>query len=715
MQRFFRFVAILWLSAALPALAQGDPPARVGRLAIIENQVNFRVDRSDQASPAAINWPISSGAVLETGRRGRAEVWIGSTAFRLADDSQAEFTAVDDARIDLRLNAGTLAVSILDRDQVDDVVIATPDGDVRFQTPGRYRIDVFDDHTELSVQAGRAVIDDGRRAVPVAAGQKISRWNDGQEQLDGDWRNDRFDRWVAERENATLGSVSRQHVSPGMTGYADLDAYGDWATAPEYGAVWYPRAVADDWAPYRDGRWAWIAPWGWTWIDQAPWGFAPFHYGRWAIIHGRWGWIPGRLVARPVYAPALVGWVGDAGWQVSFSFGSAPAVGWYPLAPREVYVPAYRYSPTYVRQINISHVHDAQIINRAVRSGQHRPQDHRHMTQALTVVPRNLMREGRPISAAEAMPRRDRQVLDRLPERRHAPDEKWLAPAPQASRPLGTPHRFTEERQDRRNAPPASAPMRAEPVPMDRSVSRPEMNQRPLPMPSRDAERHPNERPAPMAPAVVDTPRRMPRMPDSGNVDQSEQPMRRFDGRREEARPNPAPRPAPEVRQPVAEAASPPARREFPAPERRVEEPQVRPAMPAPQIEREQRREMREMREMQRLERPAPRENMQPEFNRSREMPRPVPESRPQPEMRPAAPPREMAAPRMEPPRVERPRIEQPRIEAPRMEPQRAEPPRMEQRRAEPPRMEARQPAPQPAAPEGNGRQRHRDEERGGR
>ncbi len=110
------FLAALLL-AALPAVAQDDPPARVGRLALVENEVFFRADRSIQPEPATLNWPVSSGAILEAGRRGRAEVWIGSTAYRLGDDSQVEFTVVDDARVDVRVDDGSLAISILDRDQ----------------------------------------------------------------------------------------------------------------------------------------------------------------------------------------------------------------------------------------------------------------------------------------------------------------------------------------------------------------------------------------------------------------------------------------------------------------------------------------------------------------------------------------------------------------------------------------------------------------------
>ena len=186
-----------------------------------------------------------------------------------------------------------------------------------------------------------------------------------------------------------------------MTGYQDLDAHGDWRPEGEYGTVWYPRSVADDWAPYRDGRWAWVAPWGWTWIDQASWGFAPFHYGRWVNINNRWGWAPGRHESRPVYAPALVGWIGNPGWSASFSFGLAPAVGWFPLAPREVYVPAYRYSPNYIRQINVSQVQNVTIIQRAERPGSRENFIYRDRQQAVTVVPANFMREGKRISSGE--------------------------------------------------------------------------------------------------------------------------------------------------------------------------------------------------------------------------------------------------------------------------------------------------------------------------
>ena len=129
--------------------------------------------------------------------------------------------------------------------------------------------------------------------------------------------------------------------------------------------MWFPRTSVPGWAPYHYGHWAYIEPWGYTWVDDEPWGFAPFHYGRWVSYEGAWAWVPapprasGVVYVRPVYAPALVAWVGGPNFAVSIGIGGgsyAPGVnvGWFPLGPREVYVPSYRVSRTYVNNVNIS-------------------------------------------------------------------------------------------------------------------------------------------------------------------------------------------------------------------------------------------------------------------------------------------------------------------------------------------------------------------------
>ena len=65
-----------------------------------------------------------------------------------------------------------------------------------------------------------------------------------------------------------------------------------------------------------------------------------------------WGWVPGPRTIRPVYAPALVAFVGGSGFSISVSSG--PAIGWFPLGPRDVYRPPYRVSSNYFRQVNVS-------------------------------------------------------------------------------------------------------------------------------------------------------------------------------------------------------------------------------------------------------------------------------------------------------------------------------------------------------------------------
>ncbi len=162
---------------------------------------------------------------------------------------------------------------------------------------------------------------------------------------------DEFDQWCSSRDRREDQSQSARYVSREVPGYEDFDQYGRWGNQPGYGQVWMPTTVAAGWAPYHDGHWAWIAPWGWTWVDDAPWGFAPYHYGRWASFGGRWGWIPGPYGVTPIYAPALVAWIGGgrggSGFSLSFSIGTAAAVGWFPLGPREPYFPSYQVSQGY--------------------------------------------------------------------------------------------------------------------------------------------------------------------------------------------------------------------------------------------------------------------------------------------------------------------------------------------------------------------------------
>ena len=198
-------------------------------------------------------------------------------------------------------------------DPEDTLEIDTPAGAVSLLQPGLYRLDVNEagDSTIITVRQGEADMANGTTDVMVTRSQSaIVSLDSAQPDVKPAVRIDEFEDWCLARDRRTDNVQATRYVSAATIGYEDLDANGSWQTVPQYGAVWVPR-VRGEWAPYRFGRWAWVEPWGWTWIDEEPWGFAPFHYGRWAFLPSRgWAWVPGAVVARPVYAPALVAFVG---------------------------------------------------------------------------------------------------------------------------------------------------------------------------------------------------------------------------------------------------------------------------------------------------------------------------------------------------------------------------------------------------------------------
>ena len=147
---------------------------------------------------------------------------------------------------------------------------------------------------------------------------------------------DDWDRWNYTRTGQLLDAVSARYVSSGTYGLSDLDPHGSWRVVPTYGTVWVPTGVPAGWAPYSAGSWIVDPVYGWTWVDAAPWGWAPYHHGRWCFVDGYWAWAPGPVIARPVYAPALVAFFGDPGGVV---VGPGPAVGWVALGWGEPVVP----------------------------------------------------------------------------------------------------------------------------------------------------------------------------------------------------------------------------------------------------------------------------------------------------------------------------------------------------------------------------------------
>jgi hypothetical protein len=370
----------LLLSSVLPASAQNpddrpydggqdnarqydDPPGRVARMNLAEGSVSFQPGGEGDWVEAVPNRPLTTGDNLWADRNSRAELHIGSTAIRLSSETSLTFLALDDRTTQLRLAQGSVILNVRHLDDEDTVEVDTPNLSFQIQHNGEYRVDVNPDGraTIIDVFHGRGEALGGGNNYTIVANQHATfRGGSDQDNERLDYEidrlpsNDDFDNWCLDRDRREDRSESASYVSREMTGYEDLDDYGRWSYDANYGHVWIPTRVDNGWAPYREGHWAFVAPWGWTWVDDAPWGFAPFHYGRWCRVRETWAWIPGPVVVRPVYAPALVAFVGGGGFHLSIGLGGGGGVAWFPLGPGEVFVPSYHVSRNYVNQVNVT-------------------------------------------------------------------------------------------------------------------------------------------------------------------------------------------------------------------------------------------------------------------------------------------------------------------------------------------------------------------------
>ena len=369
-------LALAALLAALPfssvALAQVDefgdePEAEVGviqtvaRVSYLQGTASYaRGDEPDDWQTAALNVPMTLGDRVYTGRKSRLElqvhggdtIWIGSrtdlVALNLTDDTK---------QYALKLGIASFRVRQLDENDVFEV--DTPNAAVTFESAGDYRLRVDEDgNTRVSVERGNLTVATGGGQVSVNAGEEIVI--DGIDYPRYDFvamsSPDAWDRWVDSRTGRARRSAAYHYVSSDIVGAEDLDDYGSWDTIPSYGMAWSPARVEVGWTPYRLGHWVWQDPWGWTWISTEPWGWAPYHYGRWVTYSSRWFWVPVAPAVRVVaYAPALVAFVGAGpGFSASVAIGGGGYVGWFPLAPREPYVPWWSRRPAV--NVNVTNV-----------------------------------------------------------------------------------------------------------------------------------------------------------------------------------------------------------------------------------------------------------------------------------------------------------------------------------------------------------------------
>ncbi len=341
-------VPLVFLSlVCTSALAQSDPDAYgdeyasgdFARVMYGEGDLKVRRAVGDRAVPLEeaieINGPVFPGDTLLSHADSRGEVQLaGGTLVRFDVNTELTFLAlpstgatIQDNTV-LQLAGGTIRIAAIAPGK-EEFRIDTPIASVYLLGEGDFRIEVDPDGStrlssrrgvaELAGQSGSVLVRGGMlaRATPGSVPSTPRAYNT--------FTTDGFDRWVALRDefyreqdrhagsyDDTVYEELPVEVRPY---YRELSTQGAWVHTEDYGYVWYPANTPEDWRPYSDGYWTY-GPSGYFWVGGEPWGWAPYHYGRWSWVVGSgWCWIPGR-----VFAGAWVAW----------SWGSA-YIGWGPL------------------------------------------------------------------------------------------------------------------------------------------------------------------------------------------------------------------------------------------------------------------------------------------------------------------------------------------------------------------------------------------------
>ena len=322
----------LWMKNERTATAEAVPNA--ARIQRVEGEV--ALDNSDAGNTQTEEWvsatanqPVSIGDRIYTRDNSRASLaFTGRNFARLNPNTSLDVLALEDRRTQLALRDGSAVFDVGHLNSGDLFEVATPYGAVDFEQPGLYNVGIDKGQVLISVLSGLAQVVglggsgeiskgelltlagttaadvllsqiDGRDAgylVDDYYGYQYPQYYDGRYRDYNTYLNDPyyFDPY---RRN-----VSYQYVNSYIPGLSDLDYYGDWRNLDGHGYAWAPR-VDSGWMPYQTGYWYTDYPYGPTWVSTEPWGYAPYHYGRWAFVGDRWYWVPDRTNDQPDYRP----------------------------------------------------------------------------------------------------------------------------------------------------------------------------------------------------------------------------------------------------------------------------------------------------------------------------------------------------------------------------------------------------------------------------
>jgi hypothetical protein len=330
------FLPIL-LSSLLAALAVSAEERHQSYVSYDDGGAVIRSGDDNRDVEVHRNMPVFPGDEIVTARRGRTEIRLSdgnilgidrTTALRLR--SILDSYEGDASETVAELRYGKVAVQRtdlghdhvrLDTDRASYVAENEAIYSVETDSHGRDRVTVFDGVVEARTPT---------RATRLRSGESATIDEGGVFELAGDQRDsaDDFERWFLKRADR-LGSYNSRYVDRRL-GYwtDDLDEYGSWVMVSGIGWSWRPT-VGADWRPYYRGYWHHSTGGCLTWVSYDPWGWGPYHYGRWSYdgLYG-WVWVPGHG-----YSPAWVYWMYGSGY-----------VGWAPSGWWDCYRPYYSWA-----------------------------------------------------------------------------------------------------------------------------------------------------------------------------------------------------------------------------------------------------------------------------------------------------------------------------------------------------------------------------------
>jgi len=603
---------------------QGEAPERYAMVRAMEGDVSIR--KGDLEETLTRGTPIGEGDVVES--RGRGVLQLGDGT-RIAFGGATRFTVAalftdrkGEKQVLLRLDHGRLRV-LLGGQSDARLRVDTPSGTATCMDKGSFTLEAERDRVvRLKVHSGRVTFSNERDQTRIAAGDRLTVYSpqDGLDRVRSfnTFDGDDFDRW-SERAVVVRRGESWERVPSEIRYYAnDLDDHGRWVHSDEFGWVWQPNGVAEDWRPYYRGRWAPYSG-GMTWISDEPWAYVAYHHGRWNWSLGiGWCWIPGVH-----YSPAWVAWNHTPGY-----YGWAP-LGYYNTPCHWGYGAwggGYAWNVVSVHHINVVNVHtrihsDAHVLRtfgggtgsttwtgggRDLRNPWQRGPlmvshtEFRNPGQMQSAFQRDVHRDR--ISAYERQAqgatgrtiiRRDIRAASPVDVRPGSPTAGGPTRIPfedrrsqPVDRPVSPRERAMENRPVDHGRENPAPERRAEPSPRERGMeARPRGEERRIDPAPRERSMEPRPRGEERREEPAPRERRMEPQPDRRTEpsprERSMEPRPRFD--REERRPDPAPRPAERESRPSPPAPRVEAPRERPREERRESTPEPsRPSGPEP-------------------------------------------------------------------------------------------------------------------------------------